>query len=352
MSGAENRTRVEVGPDGAGARLDVYLAARLELSRTRVHKLIEEGRVMLDGKVPRKAEALADGQTVEVEVPEPVALALEPENLPLVIVYEDASLLVVDKAAGMVVHPSAGHAGGTMVNALLHHVRDLSGIGGTLRPGIVHRLDKGTSGLMVVAKSDSAHVRLSEALKRRKVRRVYQAATWGHLATEGVLVVDLPIDRDPANRKRMAVVEGGRRAVTRARVSERWRAAELLDVALETGRTHQIRVHLAHRGHPVVGDPLYGPLWERGMGKDRAWARDLSRRVGRPFLHAAELAFDHPETGACLRFHSPLPPDLAEAAAWARRTSGEAGPPALSSPSGAGDTSRPQHQASPRPSKE
>ena len=349
MTPAPRRTRLEVGAEAEGERLDVFVAGALELSRTRVHKLLEEGRVLLDGRAPRKSEALSEGQTVEVDVPEPVALAIEPEALPLRIVYEDASLLVVDKAAGMVVHPSAGHTRGTLVNALLHHVRDLAGIGGALRPGIVHRLDKGTSGLLVVAKSDAAHQRLSDALKRRRVRRLYQAATWGHLPADPVLVVDAPIGRDPSDRKRMAVVEGGRRAVTRARVRERWRAAELLDVALETGRTHQIRVHLAHRGHPVVGDPLYGPLWERGMGRDRAWARELSKRVTRPFLHAAELAFDHPETGARMRFHADLPPDLAEAAAWARSTSGEG----LSSPRGAGDTSRPPDQAGrARPAKE
>jgi 23S rRNA pseudouridine1911/1915/1917 synthase len=346
-------TRLEVGPEDEGQRLDVFVAGALELSRTRVHKLLEGGRVLLDGRLPRKSEALAAGQIVEVRVPEPVALALEPEALPLVIVYEDASLLVVDKAAGMVVHPSPGHPSGTLVNALLHHVRDLSGIGGALRPGIVHRLDKGTSGLMVVAKSDVAHQRLSDALRRRRVRRLYQAVTWGHIVEAPVLVVDAPIGRDPSDRKRMAVVEGGRRAVTRARVRERWRAAELLDVALETGRTHQIRVHLAYRGHPVVGDPLYGPLWERGMGRDRAWARELSRRVARPFLHAAELAFDHPETGRRMRFHADLPADLAAAADWARRTSGEAGREGLSSPSGPGDTSRPPHRAaSERPAKE
>jgi 23S rRNA pseudouridine1911/1915/1917 synthase len=347
------RSRLEVGPEGVGERLDVFVAGALDLSRTRVHKLIEEGRVLLDGRVPRKSEPLAAGQSLEVDVPVPVALALEPEPLPIDIVYEDSSLVVVDKAAGMVVHPSAGHPRGTLVNALLHHVRDLAGIGGTLRPGIVHRLDKGTSGLMVVAKNDAAHQRLSEALKRRRVRRLYRAATWGHLTEAEVLVVDAPIGRDPSDRKRMAVVEGGRRAVTRARVRERWRAAELLDVALETGRTHQIRVHLAHRGHPVVGDPLYGPHWERGMGRERAWARELSRRVTRPFLHAAELIFDHPETGARMRFHSELPPDLAAAAEWARQTSGDRDPEGLSSLRGAGDTTRPPNQAAPkRPAKE
>ena len=203
---------IEVGPDGAGKRLDVFVATALELSRTRVHKLLEEGRVLLDGRLVRKSESLSQGQRLQVNVPEPTPLSLAAEAIPLHIVYQDEALLVVDKPAGMVVHPSAGHSGGTLVNALLHHVRDLSGIGGTLRPGIVHRLDKGTSGLMVVAKSDLAHQALSDALRHRKVRRLYQAASWGHL-DESPLCVDAPIARDPNHRKRMAVVAGGRKAV-------------------------------------------------------------------------------------------------------------------------------------------
>jgi 23S rRNA pseudouridine1911/1915/1917 synthase len=311
-------TALDVGPDGAGARLDVFVASALGLSRTRVQRLLDEDRIRLDGRPPRKSELLAEGQRIAVELPAPAPLDVAAEPIPLTIVFQDADLLVVDKPAGLVVHPSAGHATGTLVNALLHHVTDLSGIGGALRPGIVHRLDRDTSGLMVVAKSDAAHQSLSDALKRRRVRRIYQAAVWGHLA-KATLLVDAPIGRDPAQRKRMAVVEDGRRAVTRARVRERWRAAELLEVALETGRTHQIRVHLAHVGHPVVGDPLYGAGWERGMGgRDRGWAKELARRVSRQFLHAAELAFDHPRSGERLRFRSPLPPDLAEAAGWAR----------------------------------
>ena len=319
MTGREpGRAELEVGPEGAGVRLDVFVASALGLSRTRVQRLLEEERITLDGRPPRKSEVLAEGQRLSVDVPAPAPVAAEPEPIPVAIVFQDADLVVVDKPAGLVVHPSAGHARGTLVNALLHHVKDLSGIGGALRPGIVHRLDRDTSGLMVVAKSDAAHQALSEALKRRRVRRIYQAAVWGHL-TEPTLLVDAPIGRDPSERKRMAVAQGGRRAVTRARVRERWRAAELLDVALETGRTHQIRVHLAHVGHPVVGDPIYGAGWERGMGgRDRGWARDLARKVSRQFLHAAELAFDHPRTGERMRFRSPLPPDLAEAARWAR----------------------------------
>lgn len=310
---------LRVGTEGAGERVDVFLADALELSRTRVQRLIADGRVRVDGAAPRKAEVLVEGQRVEVDVPAPEPLGLEPEDIPVDILWEDEALVVVDKPAGMVVHPSAGHATGTLVHALLHHVTDLSGIGGTLRPGIVHRLDKDTSGLLVVAKRDDAHQALSDALKRRRVKRLYRAASWGHLR-ESRVEVDAPIGRDPRDRKRMAVVEGGgRRAVTRLRVRESWLAAELLDVALRTGRTHQIRVHLAHLGHPVVGDATYGAGWERGMGGDaHLWARELARRTPRQFLHAAELAFDHPLTGERMRFRSPLPPDLTEAAEWAR----------------------------------
>ena len=323
MTGAgPERHALTVAEEHAGERVDVYLAGALELSRTRVQRLIQDGRVRVDGAEPRKSEPLAAGQLVEVEVPAPAPLDVEPEDIPLRIVFEDEAIVVVDKPAGLVVHPAPGHASGTLVHALLHHVKDLSGIGGTLRPGIVHRLDKDTSGLLVVAKRDDAHRGLSDALKHRRVKRLYRAATWGHLA-ESPLRIDAPVGRDPRDRKRMAVVEGGRRAVTHARVRERWLAAELLDVALQTGRTHQIRVHLAHVGHPVVGDATYGAGWERGMGGEaRGWARELARRVPRQFLHAAELVFDHPVSGERLRFRAPLPPDLAEAAAWARGEGG------------------------------
>lgn len=307
-----------VGDEGAGARLDVWLAERLNLSRTRIAALVDEEKILLNGQVPRKSAIVAGGDRIEVEVPAPRPAITEPEPIPLTIVHEDRHLLVVDKPAGMVVHPAPGHPSGTLVNALLHHVRDLSGIGGTLRPGIVHRLDRDTSGLMVVAKDDATHRALSDALRKRRVRRVYLAAAWGHLR-ESHLRVDQPIGRDPRNRRRMAVVPGGRRAVTHLRVRERWRTAELLDVGLETGRTHQIRVHLAHAGHPIVGDSTYGEGWERGMsGSGRPWARELARRTPRQFLHAARLGFEHPATKEAMRFSSPLPPDLEAVARWAR----------------------------------
>jgi 23S rRNA pseudouridine1911/1915/1917 synthase len=307
-----------VSAEGAGDRLDRWVSQELDLSRTRVAALVEGGFVTWNGAPPRKSEPLAEGDQITVILPAPAPSQAEPEDLPLSVIFEDGDLLVVDKAAGMVVHPAPGHGTGTLVNALLYHVRDLSGIGGTLRPGIVHRLDRDTSGLLVVAKNDATHHALSDALKRRQIRRLYRAVSWGHW-TETPRVIDAPIDRDVGNRKRMAVVEGGRRAVSHLRVRERWQAADLIDVALETGRTHQIRVHLSHLGHPVVGDSLYGAGWERGMsGPAHAWARTLARKVTRQFLHARKLEFRHPTTGKVLSFESPLPPDLEAAARWAR----------------------------------
>jgi 23S rRNA pseudouridine1911/1915/1917 synthase len=224
----------------------------------------------------------------------------------------------------MVVHPGPGHRTGTLVNALLWHVPTLAGVGGRRRPGIVHRLDKDTSGLLVVAKTDAAHRALSEALRARKVRRLYRAALWGHLPDEPT-TIEAPIGRDPKDRKRMAVVEDGRAAVTRVRVRARWLRADLVDVALQAGRTHQIRVHAAHIGHPVIGDETYGVGWERGLGgPSRRWVDELARRTPRQFLHAAELAFRHPVDGDQMRFRSELPPDLAEVARWA--SAGHRGP--------------------------
>lgn len=316
--GEEGRVRnVQVEPGDEG-RLDAFLSDRLELSRTRIQKLIGAGHVTVDGATPKKSEEVVPGTWVRVVVPPPEEVSMEAEDIPLEIVYEDGDLAVVNKPAGMVVHPGPGHRSGTMVNALLHHIRDLSGVGGRLRPGIVHRLDMDTSGLLVVAKNDVAHQGLADALRKRRVKRLYRAASWGHLDRDE-LEVDAPIARDPRQRQRMAVVEGGKRAVTRIRVRERWERADFLSVALQTGRTHQIRVHLVHLGHPVVGDETYGVGWERGMGgPERSWAWELARRTPRQFLHAAELVFDHPRTGERMRFQAPLPPDLAAVRRWAR----------------------------------
>ena len=318
MTNEERTEAVLVSEDDEG-RLDAFLAARLEVSRAQVQRLISEGRVTVDGRSPRKSEPVEPGQKIDVTIPLPVVPAIEPENIPVDVVYEDDALLVVNKAAGMVVHPSAGHPRGTLVNALMACVDDLSGIGGELRPGIVHRLDKDTSGLLVVAKRDGAHQALSEGLRRREIKRLYLAAAWGHLG-ESPLTVDAPIGRDPRNRLRMAVVERGREAITRVRVKEDWKAAQLLEVALKTGRTHQIRVHLEHVGHPVMGDQLYGVGWERGIGgANSGWAKALHRMISRQFLHAWSLSFAHPDSGEPMHFEAPLPQDLEDAAEWARQ---------------------------------
>lgn len=318
---AQERRHFRVPDESEGERLDRWLSERVELSRTRIAGLIDEGEVLLNGARPRKAEPLAPGDRIELTVPEPREIEAEPQDLPLEVVFEDTHLLVVNKTAGMVVHPAPGHADGTLVNALLHHVRDLSGIGGRLRPGIVHRLDRDTSGLLVVAKDDQSHRALSDALSRRKVRRLYRALSWGHLP-DSPRTIDAPLGRDPSDRTKRAVVADGQRAVTHVRVRERLPAAELLDVALESGRTHQIRVHLAHLGHPVVADETYGAGWERGMsGPARSWARELARRTPRQFLHARRLAFRHPVTDELLDFRIPLPEELADVLTWAREES-------------------------------
>lgn len=307
-----------VADTAEGERLDAYVAERLpELSRTRVAQLIGEGAIRLNGQGARKSERVSPGDVVQVEVPQPEPSEIEPEDIPLDIVYEDRDLLVVNKPAGLVVHPAPGHRSGTLVNALLHHVEDLSGIGGVKRPGIVHRLDKDTSGLLIVAKHDRAHRRLAGALKKRDIHRLYLVASWGHLETDRI-TVDAPVGRSHRERKRMVVTETGRSAVTHFRRLERWEAADLLEAKLETGRTHQIRVHLSHIGHPVIGDRQYGGGGARGIsGTAHGWARELERRVPRQFLHAYRLELDHPRTGERLELEAPLPDPLAAAAAWA-----------------------------------
>ena len=311
------RGQVELVVEAGGERLDRYLADRLDLSRSRLEQLIAGEQVTVNG-VPQKKRYLPQpGDRIAVTIPPPEPSTAAAEPIPLEIVYEDADLLVINKPAGLVVHPAPGHRSGTLVNALLHHVGDLSGIGGVLRPGIVHRLDRDTSGLMIVAKNDEAHGRLSGALKQRSIRRRYLVAAWGHLSADEI-TVEQPIGRHPTERKRMAVVRDGRSAVTHFRRLQRWRSAELLSAQLETGRTHQIRVHLQHIGHPVVGDVVYGVGRERGVsGPDRGWAQTLARRTPRQFLHAAQLDFVHPRTGAELSFEVPLPPDLQAVADWA-----------------------------------
>jgi len=295
-----------VPDDSAGQRVDRFLASVLGThSRTQIQRLIEDGHVQVAGRPAKSNQPVKPGQVVTVEVPEPVAPAAEPEDLPLEIVYEDSDLVVVDKPAGMVVHPAVGHTGGTLVNALLHHVQDLSGIGGEQRPGIVHRLDRGTSGLMVVAKHNASHDELARQFHDREVEKEYLALVWG--TVQAGRRIDEPIGRDPADRKKMSArARRARSAVTRIAGAEHFgRVLTLARVAIHTGRTHQIRVHLSGIGHPVVGDSLYGGVHRRVPGDVRAVAR-----LDRPFLHAARLAFKHPADGRRLEFTSELPEDL------------------------------------------
>jgi 23S rRNA pseudouridine1911/1915/1917 synthase len=288
-----------------GVRLDAFLASLLpERSRSQIQRLIKDGHVSGPGKDLRPSTPVRNGQTFIVDLPEPISPTAIPEDLPLTVLYEDADVVVLDKPAGMVVHPAAGHERGTLVNALLHHVDDLSGIGGELRPGIVHRLDRGTSGVMVVAKHDAAHQALARQFHDREVEKEYIALVWG--VVQAGRRIDAPIGRDPSDRQKMSTrARRARSAVTRVTKAEHLKGVSLLRVAIATGRTHQIRVHLSAIGHPIVGDPTYG-------GVHRRVANDLRavQRLERPFLHAARLVFTHPSEGRLIEFTSPLPDDL------------------------------------------
>jgi len=291
---------LELTADRGGERLDTFIARRCpELSRSHARRLIDEGLVSVNGRKVKPSERVAAGLSVSVTIPPPETITLVPEAIPLTIIYQDGDIIVLDKPAGLTVHPAPGHPSGTLVNALLAACPDLRGIAGTLRPGIVHRLDKDTSGLMVVAKNDRAQRALQRQLKDRDVRKTYLALVRGVPAPrEGTIAA--PIGRHPKNRKKMAVVADGREATTRYRVREEIAGGQysLLEVEPVTGRTHQIRVHLAAVGHPVVGDATYGRP---------------SAAVGRQFLHAHKLAFGMPLGGRTVEFESPLPADLREA---------------------------------------
>ena len=303
------QARLTVDASGAGERLDRWAAERLpSLSRARVQALIAEGRIRLDGAPTRASSHVRAGQVVEVEIPPPAPAGPRPEPIALSVVYEDPRLIVVDKPAGLVVHPAAGNATGTLVNALLHHARDLSGVGGVLRPGIVHRLDRGTSGLLVVAKDDAAHQALARQFASRSVGKEYLAVVLG-VPSPRSGTIDASIGRDRSHRRKMSVAAPrGRQALSSYEVLEPLDGAALLRVRIHTGRTHQIRVHLSSIGHPVAGDATYGG--RRTPGCRRAASREALERLARPALHAARLAFDHPATGERLSFESPLPPDL------------------------------------------
>jgi 23S rRNA pseudouridine1911/1915/1917 synthase len=296
--------------DAAGSRLDRFLVSALaEYSRSQIQKLIADGHVSVcrppaRTMAPRANLQLHEGDRVVVRAPKAAPSALAAEALPLEILYQDADIAVLNKPAGMVIHPGAGHDSGTLVNALLHHLTDLSGIGGELRPGIVHRLDRGTSGLMVIAKNDRAHQELARQFHDREVEKEYVALVWG--LVQAGRRIDAAIGRDPANRKKMSArARRAREAVTRITRAHHLPGLTLCQVAIYTGRTHQVRVHLSTIGHPIVGDSLYGGVHRRVPGDIRA-----VQRLERPFLHAARLVFTHPTDGRRMQFIAPLPEDL------------------------------------------
>ena len=276
-----------------GERLDVFCARISGETRSYVQRLIEEGCVTLNGGSCRANTRLKMGDTVEIRIDPPMEAAAAAEDIPISIVYEDTDIAVIDKPKGMVVHPAPGNESGTLVNAIMYHIKDLSGIGGELRPGIVHRIDKMTSGLLVIAKNDRAHNALAEQMKTHAAGRIYLAIVEGNIR-EDEGTVDAPIGRHPVDRKRMAVLQDGRNAVTHWRVLERYGAYTLIAARLETGRTHQIRVHMAHIKHPVAGDPVYGPEKNR-LGLDGQ------------ALHAVRLMLIHPRSGERVMYQAPIP---------------------------------------------
>ena len=308
--GAARRVAATVGAAEAGRRLDLWLAAQLpDLSRTRIQALVDGGWVAVDGAARKAAHRLKAGERVDVVVPPPAPEEMAAEAIPLTIVFEDAHVLVVDKPAGMVTHPGAGQPSGTLAAAALAHAPQIEGVGGPRRPGIVHRLDKGTSGLIVVAKSQQAYESLTAQLQQRTVSRRYVGLVHEAIALDEGMI-DAPIARDPRSRVRMAVARAGtgKRAVTRFRVLERFPGYTYLECRLETGRTHQIRVHLASLGHPLVGDATYG---SRRARRADSLPTDLVEGLGGVALHAAGLTFLHPVTGETIDLSSPLPNRIA-----------------------------------------
>lgn len=295
--------QIIVNAECAGHRLDLFLSRQnLGLSRSRIQNLIENSKIKVDGRVEVKSHCkIKHGNIISIEIPEPEKINILPENIPLKILYEDEHLIVIDKPAGMVTHPAKGNYSGTLVHALLHHCKNLSGVNGYLRPGIVHRLDKDTSGVMVAAKDDTAHSGLVKQWRERTIIRKYIALVKGKIE-KNELTVEAPIGRHKTHRKKMAVsLTGGKNAISKIKVLERFDEATLIEVQIKTGRTHQIRVHLSYLKHPVIGDVQYGKK---------------SEAIGRQALHAAVLGFTHPVTNKYMEFSSPLPDDIKSAAAF------------------------------------
>lgn len=288
---------VTAGAEDAGARIDVCLAAKLGVSRSNMQKLLEEGRVKRGDKVLKANYKVRAGEIYTVDIPEPEPIEAVPEDIPLDIIYEDDDVVVLNKARGMVVHPAPGNYTGTLVNALLYHCKNLSGINSAIRPGIVHRLDKDTSGIMIVAKNDAAHIALSQQIQSKTAVRTYLAVVRGNIKTDSG-TIETQIARDKNDRKKMAVVkEGGREAITDYEVLERFGKYTLVRCKLRTGRTHQIRVHMEYLGYPLVGDPKYSPMKTPFAIKGQA-------------LHSHTLEFTHPRTGERMKFEAPLPEDM------------------------------------------
>lgn len=294
-------------PD-SGSRLDAYLATYIEgWSRARLQQLIEDAEVLVNGKSAKSSQKLHENDEIELELVSSPAATFAPEDIPLTVVHEDSALIVVNKPAGLVVHPAAGIHSGTLANALAFHFQQLSRQGGTIRPGIVHRLDKDTSGLLVAAKTEVAHEKLADQFRAREVFKSYVALVHGVMEHDHGRI-DQPIARDPRNRTRMAVIRAGRGAVSLYTTRRRYERFTLLDVELKTGRTHQIRVHLSWLKHPVVGDEVYGEGRDKTVRDPKVKAQ--IRKLGRHFLHAEQLGFRHPGTGKPMKFNAPLPVDL------------------------------------------
>ena len=295
---------VKIEASVAGQRLDKAVAELTDLSRSLANEQIKDGQILVNGQAKKAKYAVKEGDVVSFELPEPEGVEYVPEDIPLEIVYQDEDVAVVNKPQGMVVHPSAGHTSGTLVNALMYHIKDLSGINGVLRPGIVHRIDKDTSGLLMIAKNDQAHVALADELKDKKSLRKYWAIVHGNLPNDRG-VIEAPIGRSEKDRKKQAVTAKGKPALTRFQVLERFGDYSLVELQLETGRTHQIRVHMAYIGHPVAGDEVYGPRKTlKGHGQ---------------FLHARTLGFTHPRTGEVLEFTAEAPAIFQETLAKLRQ---------------------------------
>lgn len=291
------RERIIITENEAGMRADVALAQLLEITRSNMQKLLEEGRAVRGQKVIKSNYRVKAGEEILVDLPEPQPLDVQPEDIPLDIIYEDDDVVVVNKARGMVVHPAAGNYSGTLVNALLYHCSNLSGINGVIRPGIVHRLDKDTSGIMICAKNDVAHLSLSEQIQSKAAKRTYLAVVRGNVKNDGG-IIETQIARDKNDRKKMAVVsEGGRQAITEYEVAERFGKYTVVKCRLKTGRTHQIRVHMEYLGYPLVGDPKYSPM-------------KTPFAINGQALHSLTLTFTHPRTGELMTFEAPLPEDM------------------------------------------